>query len=255
MADETSRLSAAEIYARVERGAEDEFERPWHNLGISAVAAGLAMGLSGRGVAVLLHALAPLAVRGAVAYLAYSLGFLIVILGRQQLFTENTLFPVALVLAQRRYLGRTAVLWSVVLGGNLLGTLLFAVLATTTPAVRPEVLAELASLGAEAASPGAATVFWSAVVGGWIIALVAWVVTAGTDTASQVLVIVRLTYLVGIGHFAHSIAGSGEVLTAVLAGQLSGGAYFLWLLPAVAGNVVGGVGMVALFNYGQVHED
>ncbi len=143
----------------MERGAEDELERPVHNLGIRAVGAGLAMGLSGLGVAVLLHALAPVSVRDAIACIAYSLGFLIVILGRQQLFTENTLFPVALVLGQRRYLGRTARLWAVVLAGNLLGTLLFAVLATTTPAVRPAVLQELADLGVEAASPGAATVF------------------------------------------------------------------------------------------------
>ncbi len=70
---------------------------------------------------------------------------------------------------------------------------------------------------------------------------------------SQVLVIVLLTYLVGIGHFAHSIAGSGEVLTAVLARQLPVTEYFTWALAA--GNIVGGVGMVALFNYGQVHQD
>jgi formate/nitrite transporter FocA (FNT family) len=64
---------------------------------------------------------------------------------------------------------------------------------------------------------------------------------------------VLLTYLVGIGHFAHSIAGSGEVLTAVLARQLPVTEYFTWALAA--GNIVGGVGMVALFNYGQVHQD
>lgn len=60
--------------------------------------------------------------------------------------------------------------------------------------------------------------FWSAVVAGWLIALVAWLVTASTDTIGQVVLIVVITYFVGVGHFAHSIAGSSEVLTAVLAG-------------------------------------
>ena len=91
------------------------------------------MGISALGVAVLLHVLGDDRVGESVAFLAYPLGFLIVIIGRQQLFTENTLFPVALVLEQRRLLAahRPAV------GGRpasatSLGTLLFALLATKT---------------------------------------------------------------------------------------------------------------------------
>ena len=108
MEAETSRLSAAEIYARVELGGKQELDRPLHNLFISAVSAGLAMGISGFGVAVLLHVLGGEGADEALAFLAYPLGFLIVIIGRQQLFTENTLFPVTLVLDQRRLLDRFA---------------------------------------------------------------------------------------------------------------------------------------------------
>jgi formate/nitrite transporter FocA (FNT family) len=255
VANETSRLSAAEIFARVEAGAEDELERPLHNLAMSALSAGLAMGISGLGVAALLHVLGHDRVGQSVAYLAYPLGFLIVIIGRQQLFTENTLFPVALVLDQRRYVARTARLWVVVLAGNLLGTLLFALLATRTPAVTPAVRGELAALGVEAATQGFSTVFWTAVIGGWLIALVAWLVTASTDTVGQVLIIFLVTYLVGVTHFAHSIAGSGEALAAVLTDQLSVTSYLTWLAGAVLGNAAGGVIIVALFNYGQVHHE
>jgi formate-nitrite transporter family protein len=250
---ETSRLSAAEIFDRVERGAEQELERPVHNLAVSAVSAGLAMGISGLGVAVLLHVLGHDRVGQSVAYLAYPLGFLIVIIGRQQLFTENTLFPVALVLEQRRYLALTARLWAVVLVGNVLGTLLFATLVTKTSALAPPLVTELASLGVEAGSRGFATVFWTGVIGGWLIALVGWLVTASTDTVGQVVIIVLLTYVVGVGHFAHSVAGSGEVLAAVLTGALPLSSYGTWLAGAVLGNAVGGVVIVALFNYGQVH--
>ena len=253
MANETSRLSAAEIFERVERGAEEELERPLHNLAMSAVSAGLAMGISGLGVAVLLHVLGHDRVGESLAYLAYPLGFLIVIIGRQQLFTENTLFPVALVLEQRRYLLRTASLWVVVLAGNILGTLLFALLATRTSAVTPGVTAELSRLGVEAGGQGFVTIFWTAVVGGWLIALVAWLVTASTDTVGQILIIVLVTYFVGVGHFAHSVAGSGEVLSAVLTRDLPLTSYGTWLAAAVLGNAAGGVIIVALFNYGQIH--
>jgi formate-nitrite transporter family protein len=255
MPAETSRLSAAEIFDRVERGAEQELERPVHNLLVSAVSAGLAMGISGLGVAVLLHVLGGDRVGQSVAYLAYPLGFLIVIIGRQQLFTENTLFPVALVLEQRRLLLRTARLWAVVLLGNLVGTLLFALLATQTSALSPAVSAELAALGVEAGGKGFATVFWTGVIGGWLIALVGWLVTASTDTVGQVVIIYAVTYVVGVGHFAHSVAGSGEVLAAVLSGDLPWSSYGTWAAGAVLGNSAGGVLIVALFNYGQVHKD
>jgi formate-nitrite transporter family protein len=253
VAGETSRLSAAEIFGRVETGAEEELARPVHNLALSALSGGLAMGLSGLGVAILLHLLGHGRAGETLAYLAYPLGFLIVIIGRMQLFTENTLFPVALILEQRRGLLVTARLWVVVLVGNVVGTLLFALLVTRTTALAPGAVRALTKLGVDAGSKGFTTVFWTAVVGGWIIALVAWLVTASTDTIGQVVMIVLLTYVVGVGHFAHSVAGSGEVLTAVLSGALPATSYLTWLGGAVLGNSMGGVLIVALLNYGQVH--
>ncbi len=255
MTEQTSRLSAAQIFERVEQGAEEELERPVGSLAVSAVSAGLAMGVSGFGVAVLLHVLGTDRVGESVAYLAYPLGFLIVIIGRMQLFTENTLFPVALVLEQRRYLLRTARLSAVVLAGNLLGTLLFALLATQTPALSGPVTGELVTLGIDVADQPFMTIFWTGVIGGWLIALVAWLVTASTDTIGQIAVIFAITYLVGVGKFAHSIAGSGEVLAAVLTGELPASSYLTWLVAAVLGNTAGGVLIVALFNYGQVRAD
>ena len=254
MTAETSRLSAAEIYDRVEAVAEEELERPFRSLAISGIAAGLAMGISALGVAVLLHVLGHDRVGESVAFLAYPLGFLVVIIGRQQLFTENTLFPVALVLQQRRHLGRTLQLWGVVLAGNVLGTLLFALLART-PALDAPTAEELVRLGVEAGGGSFATVFWTGVVGGWLIALVAWLVTASTDTIGQVVIIFLITYVVGVGHFAHSVAGSAEVLSAVLADDLPVTSYATWLVAAVLGNAAGGVLIVALLNYGQVRSD
>lgn len=246
---ETSRLSAAEIFDRVTTGAEEELARPWYHLGCSALGAGLSMGLSGLAVAVLqesTHSTAPW------TYLGYTIGFVVVILGRMQLFTENTLFPVALVLATKRHLAATLRLWAVVLVGNLLGTLAFAALVTQTSAVLPW-RQRLADIGVEAGDKPFTTLFWSAVVGGWLVALVGWLVTAGTDTIGQVAMVVGVTFLVGAAELTHSIAGSGEVLTAVLHGSLPLSTYGTWLAGAVLGNAVGGVVIVALLNYGQVH--
>ena len=255
MADATAtgRLSAAEIFDRVRSGGLDELARPPRHLAFSALAAGLAMGISGLGVAALLSVLGHDGSAESIAYLAYPLGFLVVIIGRQQLFTENTLFPVALVLEERRHLVATIRLWLVVLAGNALGTLLFALLATRTPAVPVDISVELRALGAAAGAQGFSTVFWTAIVGGWLIALVAWLVTASTDTVGQISIIFLLTYVVGLGHFGHSVAGSAEVLSAVLRADLPVTSYLTWFSAAVLGNAVGGVVIVALFNYAQVH--
>lgn len=255
MAGETSRLSAAEIFERVTAGAEEEIRRRPRNLLLSAVAAGLAMGVSALGVALLRHAFGDGGPAEAAAMLAYPLGFVIVVLGRQQLFTENTLFPVALVLDRREHLGATARLWGLVLVGNVIGAALFGVLAVVPPTLTAEVRDALLRLGVEAAAPGWGTVFWTGVVGGWLIALMAWLVTASTDTIGQVVLVLLVTYVVGVGHFAHSVAGSAEVLSAVVGGSATVADYAAWLTAAVLGNAVGGVVMVALLNYGQVHQE
>lgn len=251
MAD-NARLSAAQIFGRASAAGEEELARPWHNLAFSALGAGLAMGLSGLGVALLLGVLGKEGFGQAVAFLGYSVGFVVVILGRQQLFTENTLFPVAATLHDRSLLASTARLWVVVLAGNLVGTALFAAVVVYTPAVTADALAQLAELGAHQAERPFSATFWTAVVAGWIIALVAWLVTAATDTSGRVLAIVLLSYFVGLGEFAHSIAGSAEVLTALFHGETGGSAAVAWHVGAVLGNAVGGVVIVTLFNYGQV---
>lgn len=98
-------------------------------------------------------------------------------------------------------------------------------------------------------------IFWTAVMAGWMIATVAWLVSASHSITGAIAVIWILTFLVGLGHFSHCIAGSGEVLAAVLRHQIPAVEYLRWLSVCVAGNVCGGVGMVTLLEYGQVISD
>jgi formate/nitrite transporter FocA (FNT family) len=110
----------------------------------------------------------------------------------------------------------------------------------------------IANLGLDAIHHPAETIFWSGVMGGWIIATVAWLVSGSHSITGSVMIIWMLTFVVGLGNFAHCIAASGEILTTVLSGQAPLTAFLRWLGLAVAGNICGGVGMVTLLEYGQV---
>jgi formate/nitrite transporter FocA (FNT family) len=251
------RPSAQEIFEQVANNARQELGRSSVSLAISGLAGGVFMGLSAMGNAI---AIASLTAAGAVPAPAtlfigkmfYPLGFIAVILGRSQLFTENTLYPVALVLAEQNHFWKTMWLWAVVLPFNVVGALAFASLASLTGALSPSVVQWLSQLGLDAVHHSGATIFWSGVMGGWIIATVAWLVSGSHSITGSVMVIWMLTFVVGLGNFAHCIAASGEVFAAILTGRAPWVAFPRWFLPAVAGNICGGVGMVTLLEYGQV---
>jgi len=250
-----ARPSAEDIYKQVEQNATEELKRSTLSLAISGFTGGIFMGLSALGVGIILAHLAPDGVVSPTAFVVsrmfYPLGFIVVILGRSQLFTENTLYPVALVLTQPKAIWHTIRLWATVLPSNVCGALAFASLAGMTHAMPAEVVQAIAKLGMNAAQEPTSTVFWSGVVGGWIIATAAWLVSGSHSITGSVMVIWMLTFVVGLGNFAHCIATSGEILTAVLTHQLPWAAYPHWFGPAVMGNICGGVGMVTLLEYGQ----
>ncbi len=248
----TSRLTAAEIYSAAVRIGEDELKRSSTGLALSGLAAGLGMGLTGLGSAAILAETGNGAAHYLLANLLYPLGFIVVIVGRAQLFTENTLFPVVLVLDRRRHLANTLRLWTVVFIANVVGALLFAVLVIKTGAVSPEVAGALSQLGTKTVQGSFGHLFWAGVAGGWIIALMAWLVTASRFTMGQIALVYLMTFVVGAAGLAHCIAGSAEALSAVLAGQVPLGSYVVWLLAATPGNTIGGVVIVSLLNYGQV---
>ncbi|HUZ96104.1 MAG TPA: formate/nitrite transporter family protein [Edaphobacter sp.] len=251
------RPSAQDIYEQVANNARQELGRSSVALAISGLAGGIFMGLSGLGNAI---AIALLTAPGTeptnttlfIAKMFYPLGFIVVILGRSQLFTENTLYPVALVLSEKKHLWKTLRLWGIVLPANVLGALAFAAIAGLTGALHPNMVHALSQLGLEALHHPTATIFWSGVMGGWIIATVAWLVSGSHSITGSVMIIWMLAFVVGLGNFAHCIAASGEILTAVLVGQASLTSFLHWLWLAVAGNICGGVGMVTLLEYGQV---
>jgi formate-nitrite transporter family protein len=256
MSVDTSRLTAPQIFHAAKENARGEVTRSSRTLAFSGLAGGLVMGLTGLSVAAVRAVLGDGLWQNFVSYLLYPTGFIAVIIGRAQLFTENTLYPVLLILDEsnrrKHYAFETLRLWAVVFTTNVLGALLFAALVMRTSAIPANISGELMVLGREAVSGTAAHFFWSGVIGGWLIALVAWVVTASHWTIGQLVMIWLLTFVVGIGQFSHCIATSAEILSAVVTGLLSTGTYLHWLFFATLGNIAGGVVMVSVLNYGQV---
>jgi formate/nitrite transporter FocA (FNT family) len=255
-AESSNRRSAGEIFAAAVKNARDELDRSSRALAFSGVAGGLTMGLTGLAVASVHAIIGQSGWSDLASFLFYPIGFIAVIIGRGQLFTENTLYPVILVLDERsaRDIRNTARLWGVVFFSNVAGAVAFAALAIRTGALKTEIATALVDLGKQAVSQPAAQVFWSGVLGGWLIALVAWMVSASHWTIGQLAMTWLLTFVVGVARLAHCIATSGEILSAVVHGDVAVGAYAYWLLLATLGNIAGGVVIVSLLNYGQVKE-
>src|SRR3954469_20511568 len=151
-APESRRLTAHEIFESATENARSELKRPLLGLTFSGLAGGITLGLTGIAVASVRATLGDGGWQELAAYLIYPLGFVAVIIGRQQLFTENTLYPVLLVLEHKRHVKDTLRLWSVVFAANLVGAFLFALLCMKTEALHPEVRTALAQLGTTAAS-------------------------------------------------------------------------------------------------------
>ncbi len=250
--DRTS-VSAVVVHEAVRHDGEEELNRPSSALAWSGFAAGLSMGFSLVGQALLRSHLPDKPWRPIIVSLGYSLGYLIVIVGRQQLFTENTLTAIIPLLARRNVVTfvQVARLWAIVLVANLAGAHLFAWVAGNTAMFSPQVQAAMLALGKEAAAVSFGAALLRGIFAGWLIAMVVWMLAA-TDSG-RLAVIVILTSLVGLASFTHIIAGSIDVLFLVMVGAKSwGSAAWGYMLPTLIGNSIGGVSLTAALNHAQV---
>ena len=189
---------------------------------------------------------------------AYPTGFIFVVMGRSELFTENTLRPVVPLLHERDRKSFMILLrvWGLLLLGNLIGTSIFAWLLARTPAVEPSLRPVLDAVAAEATRGSFGEIFYLAIFAGWLIALLAWLLASTHNAVAQMALIWLTTACISAFGFRHSIAGAVEALYRAFAGDASWSAMTGgFIVPAVLGNTVGGVVLVALLNYAQVKRD
>ena len=251
--EERIAITAHVVYETIRREGDEELHRPAAALAWSALAAGLAMGFSFIAEALLASFLPNQPWRQLISRLGYSVGFLIVVLGRQQLFTENTLTAVLPLLLQKEWkvLVRVARLWSVVLCANLVGTFLFALCIAHVAIFDSLVRQSLVDIGVSHLGSSFWVVFVRAIFAGWLIALMVWLLPAAESARVSVIIIV--TYLITLGGFNHIIAGSTTMFYLVLMKSISWGTYFTnFFFPTLFGNILGGVSLVAALGHAQV---
>lgn len=250
---ERSAPQALVIFEAIRREGEHELERPSSSLAWSGLAAGLSMGFSLIAQALLASYLPDAHWTPLLSKFGYSIGFLIVILGRQQLFTENTLTPVLQLLKTKSsdVLKNVGRLWSIVFIANIAGAFLFAFGISNISIFEPEVYQQFNEIALGTVSSGFQVTFFRAIFAGWLIALIIWLLPFAEQ--ARIWIIIIITYMIGLGEFSHIIAGSVDSLYGVLADQIP-----VWdfttrfFIPTLFGNIVGGVAFVAAINYAQI---
>jgi formate/nitrite transporter FocA (FNT family) len=251
--EERLAISPSVVYETIRREGEEEFDRTSSALAWSGLAAGLSMGFSLVAEAVLTAYLPHVPWAPLISKFGYCVGFLIVILGRQQLFTETTLTVILPLLAKPGWDKIFSVfrMWSVILASNLFGTFLFATVVGHIAIFDPVVRQAFEQVSREGLGSPFSAVLVRAIFAGWLIALTVWLLPAADS--SRVSIIIILTYLIGVGGFSHVIAGSTKMLYLVVTGAESWGTYVLrFLIPTLLGNIIGGVSLVAFLGHAQV---
>ena len=175
------------------------------------------------------------------------------VLGRQQLFTENTLAPILPLLhhRDRETLLSVIKLWTLVLAANMAGTWAVGSFFAHTNVFEPRVLGAFVEIAYQTVEGGLQDTFARGVFAGWLIALMMWLLPAAKGSRAHIIVI--MTYVLALGQFSHIVAGSVDCAFLVQMGKATFSYYvFLFFIPTLLGNVVGGTTLVALLNYGQV---
>ena len=256
--DEREQLQAAEhtapqalvIHEVVREEGELELQRRNVALLWSGFAAGLSMGFSLLTLAFLQSGLPDEPWRRLLDSPGYCVGFVIAILGRQQLFTESTLTAVLPLMVRRDVttLLSVARMWGIVLAANLIGTIAFAGLVSPDHLFPDTVRQSMLQAGQELLAGPIGFKIIKAVLAGWLIALMVW--TLPSARSARLFVILLLTYVVSVARLPHVIAGSVEAAFAVIHGYASVADYVLhFLLPTLLGNTIGGVALVAFLNH------
>lgn len=250
------RLRVPVVYEIVRQEGEDELARPLSSLWWSGLAAGLGISMSVVAEGLLRQNLPDASWRPLIANLGYCTGFLIVVLGRLQLFTENTITAVLPLLAERSWRnGRlTARLWIIVLAANLVGTFFFSFAVLYFAIFPVEQIEAFLMVSRHFMEKNASEMLLHGIPAGFLVAAMVWMIPSAKG--AEFWVITLMTYLIALGDLSHVIAGSTEAFLLLMSGEIG-----IWttvgefLVPTFVGNVIGGTVLFALLAYGQIKEE
>jgi formate/nitrite transporter FocA (FNT family) len=251
-----ARLPVRTVYQIVRQEGQEQMERPAVSLWWSGFAGGLSISFSLLGQAALVRALPDAPWAPLVSSFGYSIGFLMVILARQQLFTETTITVVLPLLADfsRKNLLHMARMWGLVLAANLAGTLLAALFCSFTPVLEGSLRQAMLDVSMHTLGHGWFEMLVRGISAGFLIAVLVWLMPSAEGAEFQMIVV--LTYLIAVGGFQHIVAGSMEAFMLVLAGHQSVAQMLLdFIVPVLLGNVLGGTALFAVLSYAQVMKE
>ncbi|WP_404385600.1 formate/nitrite transporter family protein [Caenispirillum salinarum] len=252
---ERARLTASAIYQIIRSDGESELRRPVASLWWSGVAAGIAISMSVVSEGLLYQHVPHGPWHHAISSLGYTIGFVIVVIGRLQLFTENTITAVLPVFARTtpNALRATARLWLVVFTANMVGTALAVFIAVFGGLASPEQLDAFTKVSAPILEHGWGETVRRGVTAGFIIAAVVWLLP--NSRGFEIWIVVLLTYMIALGGFSHVIAGATEVFHLWAVGKADAMKVVSFISAAFIGNVIGGTGLFSLLAYGQVKKE
>ena len=189
--------------------------------------------------------------------ICYPLGFLFVILGKSELFTEHTTVAVLPTITNKSSFTSLLRIWAIVLGGNIIGVFIFSVILSVLPVsmniITPEAYHHIAETLLKYKWY---SIVGSAVLAGWLMGLLGWLTTSSNDTISRIFIIILVTFVIGMAGLHHSVVGATEVLTGVLTSKdITLHDFLRFMCLAVTGNIIGGSFFVAAFKKSHTKEE
>ncbi|MGR3572301.1 formate/nitrite transporter family protein [Brevirhabdus sp.] len=253
---DAEKLPSRLIYEVIRRNGEAELLRPTRSLFWSGIAAGVMISFSFLTEAVMRRFLPDAPWRPLVESLGYTTGFVLVISGRMQLFTENTITTVLPLVAKQNMHNLICVirLWTLVLVANLIGTLAAGAFIVYSGSIPDEFSTYLVEIARHAMEPGPWDSFAMAMPAGLLIAALVWILPQ--FTGAGFLPIILVTWMIAVSGFQHIIAGSVEMSYLIFRGDLGVlDAVFGFFVPVLIGNIVGGTAIFAMMAWGQVVDE
>lgn len=247
---------AAAVHEKIRAEGHKELERDSVALMFSAIAAGLSIGVSLIAKANFHVVFQESYFTNLIESFGYTFGFIIVIMSRQQLFTENTITAV-LPIMQKPTVKNFAILfrlWGIVLLGNLIGTAIIAWVLINFSIFGAEIQKAFLTLSQTLMEKNAKEMFSGGILSGWLIATMVWMFpTAGS---AKIWVIILMTYIISVCDMPHIVVGSVEAFYLIFTGNASWSEFvYPFAVPTLAGNILGGTFIFAIISHIQIRND
>lgn len=243
------KFTSEDIFERILRVAQEEVSKGNRELLFSALAAGFAITLT-----FFMYASLTAQSYGNLflGKLMYPLGFVFIVLGGYQLFTENTLPPVALVLDRLASVPLMLKVWLIVLAGNLLGGFLGSILLAFTGVFTPEAALAATDIASKVMQTSSSALFFRGMLAGLIVAGVVWLDYAMREGATRFFIVYFSFLAIPLSNLNHVVITATETFYLFWTQGLPL-LPMLWhaVVPVLLGNAIGGVLLVTVVNYFQ----